>query len=104
MAKAADYIENVKRYDSGASEAVVQKICNHLGIALAGKDSSLVSCSDQSEKDRVVKSWCEKKLGLSGDTATMVNDVCATMKADRNKCRVTFYYLIAQNAGKLGSL
>ncbi len=104
MAKAADYIENVKRYDSGAGEAVVQKIVNHLGIALMNKDASLVACSDQTEKDRVVSSWCEKKLGLSGDCAAMVEDVCATMKEDRNKCRVTFYYLIAKTAGKLGDL
>jgi hypothetical protein len=104
MAKAADYIENVKRYDSGASEAVVQKIVNHLGVALLNKDASLVACSDQTEKDRVVSSWCEKKLGLSGDCAAMVADVCATMKEDRNKCRVTFYYLVAKNAGKLGDL
>ncbi len=104
MAKAADYIEDVKRYDSGAPEAVVQKIVNHLGVALLNKDASLVACSDQKEKDRVVSSWCEKKLGLSGDNATLVNDVCEQMKADYNKQRVTFYYLIAMHAGKLGDL
>ena len=105
MAKAADYIKDVKRYDAGAPEVVVQKIVNHLGIALTNKDASLVSCSDQTEKDRVVSSWCEKKLGLSGNTAQLVDDVCEQMKDDKsNKQRVTFYYLIAMHAGKLGEL
>lgn len=104
MAKAADYIDDVKRYDAGASEAVVQKIVNHLGVALLNKDASLVACSDQTEKDRVISSWCEKKLGLSGDNAQMVDDVCDQMKADPNKQRVTFYYLVAMHAGRLGEL
>ena len=103
MAKAADYMDNVKKYDSGASEAVVQKICNHLGIALTNRDSSLVSCSDESELDRVINGFCAKKLGQDAATAKAAcADVCATMKEDRMKSRVTFYYLLAKNAGKLG--
>ncbi len=103
MAKAADYIDNVKQYDSSADEAVVQKICNYLGIALTNRDSSLVSCSDQSELDRVINGYCAKKLGQdAGTAASACADVCATMKQDRMKSRVTFYYLLAKNAGKLG--
>ena len=102
MAKAADYMDNVNKYAGGASEAVVQKICNYLGIALTNKDSSLVSCSDQTEIDRVVNGYCAKKLGQSaGDAQTACEAVCATMKEDRMKSRVTFYYLLAKNAGKL---
>jgi len=65
MPAAADYIENVKKYDSGATEAVVQKVVNYCGIALRSRDASLVGCSDETET------------------------------------RVTFYYLLAKNAGKL---
>jgi hypothetical protein len=43
--------------------ATVDKIVKHLGIALRSRDSSLVSCSDPSELDRVREKWCEKKLG-----------------------------------------
>ena len=43
MANAADYIEDVKRYDGSASEDVVGKIVKHLGIALTNRDSSLVA-------------------------------------------------------------
>ena len=33
-----------------------------------------------------------------------ISDVCATMKAETRKSRVTFYYLIAEKTGKLSSL
>jgi hypothetical protein len=105
MAKAADYIDDVRRYDSGADEAVVQKICNHLGIALTNKDSSLVSGSDKTELQRVIDKWGVKKLGLDeGKAAEIVNAVAGEMSGDRNKQRVTFYYLVAKHAGKLGDL
>lgn len=102
MANAADYMENLNKYTTGANEAVVQKICNYLGIALTNKDSSLVSCSDETEVDRVVNGYCAKKLGQDAATAKAACEaVCATMKPDRMKSRVTFYYLLAENAGKL---
>ncbi|MBL4853256.1 MAG: DUF2853 family protein [Robiginitomaculum sp.] len=102
MAKAADYIDNVRKYDSGASEAVVQKICNYLGIALTNKDSSLVSCSDQTEIDRVINGFCAKKMDMdAAAAAACCKTVCETMKEDRMKSRVTFYYLCAKNCGKL---
>ncbi len=105
MASAADYMGTVKGYDSGADEGAVQKIVNYCGIALANKDSSLVSCSDQTEIDRVVNGYCAKKLGMDADTAQAAcKAVCEEMKGDRMKCRVTFYYLLAKNAGKLGDL
>ncbi len=102
MANAADYMDNVRKYDGDASEDTVQKICNYLGIALANKDSSLVSCSDQTEIDRVINGFCAKKLGMSADeAAACCKKVCETMKEDRMKSRVTFYYLCAKNCGKL---
>ncbi|PHP67556.1 hypothetical protein CSC94_07570 [Zhengella mangrovi] len=101
----ADYIEDVKKYDSGADEAIVGKIVKHLGIALRSRDASLVSCSDPSELDRVIEKWCGKKLGVTGDAAgSAVQKVCETMSGDRSKSRVTFYYLVAKELGKLGDL
>jgi hypothetical protein len=105
MASAADYIDDVRRYDAAASEDTVGKIVKHLGIALQNKDSSLVSSSDKTELDRVRDKWGIKKLGLDEATAAgHVKDVAATMSGDRQKQRVTFYYLVAQAAGKLGDL
>ena len=101
-----DYFAEVQRYDSGADAEVVQKIVKHLGIALRSKDASLVSCSDKSELDRVREKWCTKKLGETDASAAdaVIAKVCETMKGDRQKQRVTFYYLVAKEMGKLGDL
>ncbi|MFZ1813925.1 MAG: DUF2853 family protein [Rhizobiaceae bacterium] len=102
----SDYLADVQRYDSGASADTVNKIVKHLGIALRSRDASLVSCTDPAELDRVREKWCMKKLGLS-DAAKCdkeIAKVCETMSGDRNKQRVTFYYLTAKGLGKLGTL
>ncbi|MEO0329605.1 MAG: DUF2853 family protein [Pseudomonadota bacterium] len=102
----SEYLEDVHRYDGSADPDTVEKIVKHLGIALRNKDSSLVSCSDQSERDRVCEKWCMKKLGSTDKAASdeVVAKVCQTMASDRNKQRVTFYYLVAKEMGKLGDL
>ncbi len=102
----SEYLDDVKRYEAGADAGAVEKIVKHLGIALRGKDSSLVSCSDTTELDRVREKWSMKKLGETDAAScdSVIGDVCATMKGDRNKNRVTFYYLVAQAHGKLGTL
>ena len=101
----ADYISDVRKYDAKADEAVVGKIVKHLGIALRNKDSSLVSCSDPEELKRVHDKWCAKKLGVEGAKATAAVDAtCKAMSADNSKSRVTFYYLVAKELGKLGAL
>ncbi|GAB1582441.1 DUF2853 family protein [Phyllobacterium phragmitis] len=102
----SEYIEDVRRYDAGADPAVVEKIVKHLGVALRSKDASLVAMADPEEVERVRKSWVEKKLGVTdvekGKAA--IQSVGETMKGDRNKQRVTFYYLTAKALGKLESL
>ena len=104
---AADYMENVKKYASGADENAVAGIVKHLGIALKSKDASLVSCSSKDELARVRDSWCKKKLGLTQSDAEldkMIKEVCETMKAEQRKHRVTFYYLLAEKVGKVSDL
>ena len=66
----------------------------------------MVSCSDKSELERVCDKWCMKKLGETDAAAgdAIVAKVCATMKGVRQKSRVTFYYLVAKEIGKLGDL
>lgn len=100
-----DYLADVKKYDADADEAVVQKIVRHLGIALRNRDSSLVSASDKAELDRVVERWAGKKLGVTGEPAEKaVAAVAQAMAGDRSKSRVTFYYLVAKELGKLADL
>jgi 3-dehydroquinate synthetase len=107
MPTAADYIDDVRRYDADATEDAVGKIVKHLGIALAGKDSSLVSASDPSELERVRESWCKRKLGLEHsdeDLDAAIASIMTVMKEDRNKQRVTVYYLLATHFGKIDDL
>lgn len=99
------YMDGVKKYAPGAEDAVVKKIVGYLGIALQSRDASLVSCSDDKELARVRDGFCTKKLGLSAaDAAAAVQAVCETMKGDRQKSRVTFYYLVAEKSGTLSKL
>lgn len=102
----ADYAADVKKYAPAADDKTINAIVKHLGIALRKKDSSLVSCSDKEEMQRVKDSWCKKKLGLADDVAidAALKAVCTQMKADKTKERVTFYYLTAEKLGALGKL
>ncbi len=101
------YWENVKAYDAAASEDIVRKIVNHCGIALNSKDAKFVACSDEVERNTVRDSWLVKKLGMEATSEVLdakVMAVCEAMKADRMKCRVTFYYLLAKTEDKLAAL
>jgi Protein of unknown function (DUF2853) len=103
MAK-PDWAANVKKYVPDADQAAIAGIVKHLGIALQSKDSSFVSCTDKSERDRVRDSFLKKKLAMSAGDAELdqaIMDVCQKMHGDRDKPRVTFYYLLAEKYGKL---
>ncbi|MEO0465484.1 MAG: DUF2853 family protein [Pseudomonadota bacterium] len=108
MADASKYADNIKKYAAGYNQAAAEKIVGHLGIALRNRDSSLVSCSDQGELDRVREKWCRGKLGLahsSDDLDAAIGAICEKLKPEGgNKGRVTFYYLLAEHFGKLDEL
>ncbi len=96
------YMDGVKKYAAGASDEAVRKVVAYCGIALQSRDASLVSCSDSDELARVRKGWCTKNLVLSAaDADAAIAKTCEEMKGDRQKSRVTFYYLVAQNSGTL---
>ncbi|TIS55140.1 DUF2853 family protein [Mesorhizobium sp.] len=102
----ADHLADVKKYDTAANADAVEKIVKHLGIALRNRDSSLVSCTDPKELDRVKANWVAKKLGIADGSKAdaAIEKACKAMAADNTKSRVTFYYLVAKDLGKLGSL
>ena len=103
----AAYLADLQKYDTAVDETAVAGIVKHLGIALRNRDSSLVSCSEKSERDRVRDSWLKKKLGLTEpdqELDSAVQDVCKQMSGDNTKERVTFYYLLAAKYGKLEAL
>jgi hypothetical protein len=101
---AHDWAADVKKYIPAADEAAIKGIVRHCGIALQSRDASYVSCTDKSERDRVRDSFLKKKLALADADVELdkaVVAVCERMKADRDKPRVTFYYLLAEKYGKL---
>jgi len=95
------YYANVKKYHKTAKKGTVENIVKYCGVALRSRDSSLVACSDEAEKDRVAKGFVTKKLGLTTGQGQLVSDICQEMKGERFKNRVTFYYLAAKKAKKL---
>lgn len=96
------YYTNVKKYDPKARKPVVQGIVKHCGIALRTRDGSLVACSDEAELKTVADGFVTKKLEKKSGQMELVKEVCQDMKGERFKSRVTFYYLAAKKARKLG--
>ncbi len=108
MADASKYEENIQKYAKGYNQKAAEKIVGHLGIALRNRDSSLVSCSDQTELDRVREKWLRGKLSLAHSNADLdgaIQAICEKLKPEGgNKSRVTFYYLLAEHFEKLDHL
>jgi hypothetical protein len=100
-----DYVASVGKYASTVDAGAVQGIVKYLSIALYNRDSSLVAASDPEELKRVRESFLKKKLGLTQTDAELdaaIKDVMTAMSGERNKSRVTVYYLLAETFGKLG--
>ena len=102
MAGLGKIIENVKKYDSNADEALVTAIFDSLKLVHENLDAMLVGCTDDSELATVKKNFLMKKLGMddSPELDAAVKEICAQVKEDRQKQRVTFYYLLAKKFGK----
>jgi hypothetical protein len=101
----SDYSEDISKYTSGVNDAAVKSIVSYCGIALQGADSSLVASTDPSEIATVRDGFAAKKLGLSSEEADAgIAKVVEKMKDERNKHRVTFYYLLAEETGTLDKL
>ena len=103
-AEMSEYLRVTREYDADADEAIVTKIEKHLGASLKNRDAKYVACSDETELETIVKGFMKKKMGVDDKEAAMekVKAVCTMMKPTRMKNRVTFYYLLAKNEGKLG--
>lgn len=102
MADLSKSIENVKKYDSGVDEKLVEAIFNSLKLVHENKDAMLVGCTDESELSTVKRNFLMKKLGLDDgpELDAAVKEVCEKMKEDRQKQRITFYYLLTKKFGK----
>ncbi len=101
----SDYVADISKYTTNVNEPAVKAIVNYCGIALRSRDSALVSTSDPTELATVRNGFATKKLGLTPEAADAgIKSVAEKMKAEHNKSRVTFYYLLAEATGTLGKL
>jgi Protein of unknown function (DUF2853) len=104
MAIGMDHAEAVRKYATNVDEAALTGMMKNYALVLSKPDTRLVAASDPTEMQRVVDNFLKKKLGLKdGNDALMASckAVAETMKADRNKSRLAFYYLLAAHYGKL---
>jgi hypothetical protein len=103
----AEYVSDIQKYTSNVQEGAVTGIVKYLGIALKSKDASLVSGSDAKELERVREKFLKTKLKRSEsdkDLDAAIAAVLQKMASERNKSRVTVYYLLAEHFGQLSSL
>ena len=90
----------------GHDDTKLVKVAKSLGPSIYLADASLVSCSEQSELDRVKANFLIKKHGLTDgpDLDAAIKAVCAQMgSSNKSKHRAVFYYLLAEKVGKLDS-
>lgn len=99
------YLENVKKYVDSPVEDAVDSLVGHLGIALDHHDSALVAINDPAEVKKIRDGYCNTNLDLDADEAdAAIAKVAEIMKGDTAKCRVTFYYLLAQESDRMHRL
>ena len=100
-----EHVSDIAKYIATVDAKAVESIVKYCGIALQSRDASLVSTSDAQELARVREGFASKKLGLSPEAADAgIKAVAERMSAERNKRRVTFYYLLAEATGTLDRL
>lgn len=100
--KMSKYEDALKGLGKSAIDAtLLNNIAKGLGPSIYLKDASLVSCSDESELDRVRDNFAGKKLGVARgeELDNAIKAVCAEYSS-RMKLRVVFYYMLAQKLGK----
>ena len=83
-------------------ETLLRAIAKSQGPSIYLKDASLVSCSDQTELDRVINNFVKRKLDVSneGDIDNAIKSVCETFKPVKQKMRVAFYYALVKELKK----
>jgi uncharacterized protein VirK/YbjX len=99
-----DHLADIKKYAAKPDEAAVTGMAKTYALVMSKADTKWVAASDPTEIERVVNNFLKKKLGRkeSNDALTAAcKAVGEKMKADRNKSRLAFYYLLAEHYGAL---
>lgn len=99
----SDHIADIKKYTKNPiNEKAYAGLLKTYRLVISKADTQYVACADPKERETVRKNFLEGKLSLKGADESSIVEVCQTMKADRTKSRLTFYYLLAEKHGKLG--
>lgn len=101
---ANDWAADVKNYVANADDKAIEGLLKTYRLVMSSADSAYVALSDAKERATVKANFLTKKLGLTDSDEKFdaaLDEVAATMKADRTKSRVTVYYLLAEKFGKL---
>ena len=101
-----DYVEDLKKYTKTVDEDAVKAMANTYRLVLSQPDSAVVAFGDPGELERVKANFLVKKLGLPDDESLDegIAAVGAKLKGVSRKNRLTVYYLLAQQLGKLDAL
>ncbi|HEY3299802.1 MAG TPA: DUF2853 family protein [Methylophilaceae bacterium] len=106
MADLQEHKATVAKYSSTVNAAALDTMAKNYALVLSNKDSQFVSCGDDSERTTVRENFLKKKLGLTNSDAELdaaIEGICQTMKEDRFKSRLAFYYLLAEKFNKLSA-
>lgn len=101
--KVALYTASAKELGLNIPDDFLRKVTKGLGPSIYLADASLVSGTDQAEKDTVKKNFLIKKLGLndSPELDAAIDEVIEKMgKSNRNKYRAIVYALLAMKFKK----
>lgn len=105
MSKFVEAMDKYKAFLDGEGIAydvdALTAVAKGLGPSIYLADASLVSCSDQTELDRVKNNYVINKLGLADgpNVDAAIATVCAKMKSATRKHRAVFYYLLKAELG-----
>ena len=97
-----DHLADIKKYSSGADEAVIARMQRTYALVLQKADSRTVAFSDPAELERVRTNFVKKKLGVTeSDDAIDAAIAKIGSQIQGQKHRLTVYYLLAEHYGKL---
>lgn len=98
MAIPDKHLKDISKYDSTVDMKLANALYKRLAGAMARNDARTVAFSDKKELSRIRNGYLKKTLEITdrkkADAA--IEAVGEKMKKDRNKSRITAYYLLAQ--------
>lgn len=101
-----NHVEDIKKYTASVDEAVVASMEKTYRLVLSKPDSAVVAFGDEAEVATVKKNFITKKLGVTDEAAAdaAIASVGKRMAGVTRRDRLTVYYLIAEELGKLDVL